>query len=181
VRSRLQKADPRSTKTRRTLLDAFFVVVLSTPYENITIDDIAKRACISRSTFYEHFAGKNALLAASLRAVFTPLADIVSVEDNLPQLTAVLEHFWANRALARSVLTGTTRPHTVEVLAKLVQNRLIRSGALLVPTRLAALQNAESLLSPITAWLLGEAQCPAARLARALRASGLGLVRALRA
>ena len=48
------------------LLDAFFVLVLTRAYEEVTVQTIAARAGVGRSTFYAHFPGKNALLAASL-------------------------------------------------------------------------------------------------------------------
>ena len=181
MRSTKKKEDPRGARTRRALLEAFSVEVLSRPYEDITVDDIARRGGISRSTFYQHFASKNALLAESLGRVFKTLADALGSEDNSRQLTAVLEHFWENRALSRALLSGSMRRHAVEVLAALVQRRFGRNNRLIVPSRIAALQIADSLLSPVGAWLAGEAHCPATRLACALRASGVSLMNALRA
>ena len=153
--------DPRRTATRRALLDSFFIAVLSTPYEDISVEALARRAGVSRSTFYANFAGKNALLAASLRG-------------------AVLDHFWENRARARGLFSPGLRGHIVDVLARLIEKRLARRVPLLLPRRLASRQLADSLLSPVIAWVLGEVHCPAPRLAQALRAAGRGLIDPLR-
>ena len=96
--------------------------------------------------------------------------------DNTPALTAVLEHFWTNRARARGVFTGTMRRHAVAVLTRLIEERLRKGGAgrlpaLPLPPRLVAIQLAEVLFAPLAAWLAGESSCSAPKLARALRRS----------
>jgi AcrR family transcriptional regulator len=175
--------DRRAVKTREALLKAFFdLVVLSTDsYETISAADIAARAGVGRSTLYEHFAGKDAILAASLARPSGTLADAVRAPDNTAALTALLEHFWGNRALARELFTGAMRRHTVAVLVRLVRERLSteRGARWLVPPPLAAIQIAEALLAPVTAWLLGAKECPAARLAHALRQSARALTQTL--
>jgi AcrR family transcriptional regulator len=168
--------DARARRSRAALLDAFFVLVLTRAYEEVTVQTIAARAGVGRSTFYAHFPDKNALLAASLARPFTTLADTVRAADNTPALTAVLEHFWTNRARARGVFTGTMRRHAVAVLTRLIEERLRKEGtgrppALPLPPRLVAIQLAEVLFAPLAAWLAGESSCSAPKLARALRRS----------
>ena len=175
--------DRRAVKTREALLRAFFELVVqsSHSYEEISAADIATRAGVGRSTLYEHFAGKDAILAASLARPFGTLADAVRAPDNTAALTAVLEHFWGNRALARELFAGAMRRHTVAVLVRLVRERLgsERGARWLVPPPLAAIQIAEALLAPVTAWLLGARECSAARLAHALRQSARALTQTL--
>ena len=177
-------ADARARRSRQALLDAFFVLVLTHPYEEVTVQTIAARAGVGRSTFYAHFPDKNALLAASLARPFSALADTVRTPDNTPALTAVLEHFWANRARARGVFTGTMRRHAVAVLTRLIEQRLRRDGtgrlpALPLPARLVAIQLAEVLFAPLAAWLAGESTCSTAKLARALRRSARAVTAAM--
>jgi len=167
-------ADARARRSRAALLDAFFVLVLSRAYEEVTVQTIAAHAGVGRSTFYAHFSSKNALLAASLARPFSILADTVREPDNTPALIAVLAHFWANRARAREVFTGTMRRHAVAVLTRLIEQRLRRDGSgrmppLPMPARLVAIQLAELLFAPLCAWLMGESACSAAKLAQALR------------
>lgn len=181
-----KSADKRVQRTRQALLDAFFHLVLTRPYDDITVQLIATRAGVGRSSFYEHFRGKGALLAASLAGPLGVLADAAGAPDNTPTLAAVLEHFWANRARARGIFTGSMRVHTVAVLARLIQERWRaqspgQRAALLLPPRLAALQLAEALFAPVSAWLTSETDCSVPRLARALRRSALALNAALRA
>ena len=77
------------------------------------------------------------------------------------------------------------RRRTVAVLARLIEQRLraeapARRTALLLPTRLAAIQLAEALFAPIAAWLAGQSACSAQQLALALRKAALALTEALR-
>lgn len=178
------RTDARAQRTREALLEAFFALVLSRPYEQITVQRIVARAGIARSTFYEHFAGKPAILTASLAGPFGLLADTVAQADNTATLTALLEHFWSNRAQTRGLFCGAMRARAVGVLARLIETRLRRSPAsrtLRLPRKLAAIQLAEVLFAPLTAWLLGEAPCSASQMARALRSAAVALTAALRA
>jgi len=177
--------DRRVQKTRQALLDAFFTLVLKAPYEDITVRDIVVRAGVGRSTLYEHFPGKDAILAASLGGPFAVLADALQPRDNTAALTALLEHFWSNRAVAPGIFAGPMRRRTVAVLVRLIEQRLraeapARRAALLIPARLAAIQLAEALFAPIAAWLAGQSACSAQQLALALRKAALALTEALR-
>ena len=178
--------DKRVQRTRKALLGAFFGLVLERRYEEIKVADIFERAGVGKSTFYEHFSGKDGILGSSLKGPFDVLADAAQRTDNTAQLIMLLEHFWANRAMARGILHGTVRRKTTAVLVDLIERRLVmdgvdKSASLIIPSRLAAIQLAESLLALITAWLTGEAQCSADALALALRrtatATLLGLSR----
>jgi AcrR family transcriptional regulator len=184
----INKARPekRSVHTRDLLLIAFRDLIMDKPYDELTVADIAGRAHVGRSTFYEHFPGKDGLLAASIAAPFSTLADTVGVNDNLPQLVELLEHFWAQRRLARELLVGAIRERSVRVLVGQIERRLRielagRKSVLILPTRLVAVQMAEMLLAPIVAWLIGESRCNAATLAVALRRSTVAYLAAMKA
>ena len=86
--------------------------------------------------------------------------------------------------MARSLLVGPMRAKVGAVLAQMierrfVQHRLAAPQSLLIPPRLAAIQLAESLLAPTTAWLVGAEACSPQRLAKALHASAAALLAAL--
>jgi AcrR family transcriptional regulator len=176
--------DRRARRSRGALLDAFFTLVLKEPYERITVQQIAERAGVARSTLYEHFSGKDELLAASLAGPFSVLADAVREQDNTEALVQVLEHFWANRGVAPGVFAGATRRHAVAVLVRLIEQRLravpaARRAALLLPPRRAATALAEALFAPVAAWTLGQSSCSARRLATSLRLGTQALTCAL--
>lgn len=178
-------SDKRVERTRQALFGAFFEIVLSRPYDEITVDEIIARAGVGRSTFYEHFKGKDEILAESVRVPFATLADAMRARDNTQELIALLDHFWGNRAVAPFMFKASARAVMAGALVELIEERfrLDRVGSpnpLIVPSRLAATQIAESLLAPITAWLLGEVECSKPALAQALRQTAIATLAALR-
>lgn len=61
---------------------------------------------ISRSTFYAHYSGIDALLADSITGPFEVLADTIRPEFVESRLVGLLERFWENRRFARGILGG---------------------------------------------------------------------------
>jgi AcrR family transcriptional regulator len=179
-------ASPKPTPhARAALLRAFGDLVTTRRYSELRIGDIVERAGVGRSTFYEHFSGKDGILAASIRGPFSALVDSTVRSANTAELVALLEHFWHNRAIARGVFMGPVRAKVSAVLAQMIEQQLDAAGKgratrLLIPARLVAAQLAESLLAPITAWLTGVAHCPAITLADALIATTGATLDALR-
>lgn len=176
-----QPRNARSKGTRSALLKAFATLVQSKAYDALEVADLTTLAGISRSTFYAHYAGMEALLADSIAGPFAVLADAVQPDFDESRLRALLEHFWENRAAARAILAGTARRKAADVLVGLIEDRLKsaglhRPGAMALPPRLVAIQLAEILLAPITAWLLGESHCSPAALASGLRRSSRALI-----
>ena len=163
--------DPRRRRTRDALQSAFILLALERRYHEIHIDDILKASGVGRSTFYVHFAGKDALLAASMGDALSLLADMPTGESDSRQVTGLLEHFWKNRALARSLFQGAALRVIRNALVQRIEARLNHSDAgwLRLPRRLAAHALADGMFSPIVAWLSGEAPCSPADLAAALR------------
>ena len=175
--------DPRKRRTRADLMAAFFSLVLSQRYHEIRVGDVLARSGVSRSTFYEHFRNKDELLAASLEGPFQTLANLVGEQADVNKVQAILEHFWQNRALARSLFQGAGLRIVRRTLVTHVENTLTQSqrSRLRVPVRLAAHGLADGLFSPVVAWLSGEAKCSAQDLAAGLHLSTAAAVRALQA
>ena len=78
------------------------------------------------------------------------------------------------------------RSKTAAVLIGQIEQRLQANGlglrgALILPTRLAAMQLAEVFLAPITAWLSAEPRCTAQTLALALRRVAVASLAAMKA
>jgi AcrR family transcriptional regulator len=175
--------DPRRRRTREDLLAAFFSLVLSRRYHEIRVADVLARAGVGRSTFYEHFRNKDALLAASLEGPFHVLTTLVTAAPEAGRVQAILEHFWENRALARSLFQGSALRVVRAALVAHVEAALGRDlrSRLRIPTRLAARALADGMFAPIDAWLCGEAKCSAHELALALQLSTAASARALQA
>jgi AcrR family transcriptional regulator len=177
----LAKTDPRRQRTRDELLTAFFGLVLSRRYHEIRIADVLAASGVGRSTFYEHFRSKDDLFFAALHGPFSILSGIVSGESSVAQISGILQHFWENRALARSIFQGAALRVVRKALVANIESRLDRDdrSRLRIPPRLAAHAIADGMFSPILAWLSGEAACSAGELASALQLSASAMSRAL--
>ncbi len=178
--SEARAGDRRVQRTQAALRLAFNQLILSRGYDAISAADIAAHADVGRSTFYEHFGSKDAILAQSLGAVLGPLADACVRSDVDPGVTPVIEHFWANRKLARALMGGRARAIMTTMLAQLIEERLAAAprspthGPSL-PLPLAAAQLAHGALGLIEAWLTGRHGSTARQIAEALGADrGIG-------
>src|SRR5262245_17675920 len=67
------RVDPRITRTRKLLVDAFMALMTEKDFEDITVQDIAARATVNRATFYAHFVDKYALVDELTREGFTQM------------------------------------------------------------------------------------------------------------
>lgn len=173
--------DSRKRRTREDLLSAFFSLALNRRYHEIRLADVLAISEVGRSTFYEHFKNKDELLVASLEGPFSILAGMTKGDSNTRQVQMILQHFWENRPLARSLFQGAALGMVRKALVMHVESCLDREHRvrLRIPTRLAAYALADGMFSPIVAWLSGEAKCDAADLAIALQDATAASVRAL--
>jgi AcrR family transcriptional regulator len=175
-------------RTRGALLDTFSKQAQSRPYEEIRIADVAEAADVGRSTFYEHFGGKDDLLLESLSPVLEVLSGAAEEADDLARLELVLSHFRENRRLARQFFSGTASRQALvrfgRDLAGRIEHRLASrlqgSGRTpVLPRQLVAAQAAQAVLGLLRAWLESEEPCSAAELAAGMRRGITALVSAL--
>lgn len=94
LKSRDEQLDKRVIRTRKLLLEAFFDLMRTKEFSQISVQDITDRAEINRATFYAHFLDKQDLFEYSVQAMFQehldatmPSADSFTVE-NLRALSA---------------------------------------------------------------------------------------------
>lgn len=85
--------DLRIRKTRRAIRSGLVKACEAKPYEHVSVADICRVSMVSRTTFYDHYTGKDA-----------PLAEVVSFL--LEDITPALEGLWFgesgdSRAVAR--------------------------------------------------------------------------------
>ena len=172
--------DSRAEQTRSALLRAFAELIFRDGFENISVQAIAAEAGTARSTFYEHFGGKEDILRASMGPFFAIIADC-TVSDSEPQhLRRVLDHMWENRRLADAIFTGHARTVLSRNQADFIEARLKTLGpAGRLPARLAAIHIGEAQLALVESWLRGRAFARTEDVATALhhssRASALAL------
>lgn len=166
------KLDRRSAKTRQACLDAFLELLLAEGYEAISVSDVILRADIGRSTFYDHYTGKEDLLRACLSVPFSALADCLLPGATAAGLTPTIAHFHQQRRLVRDLMSGPTRGLLVRSLAEMIEANLPKGDAVPIPAGLAAAMLAESQLGLLWHWLTGRDAVAPERIAAALLASG---------
>lgn len=173
-------ADRRTARTRAAIVDAYNHLVMHRRQDSIRVSDIVARANVGRSTFYEHYAGADAVFMEAVARPLALLADAAAGSAGAERLEPLLHHFWENRQRAREMLAGRQGERIARLLAELIEAHLPCGAAFLIPTRLVALQLGESALAPIRGWLMAEAPCPPEALARAICAASAATREALR-
>ena len=94
------RIDPRVTRTRKLLLDAFLSVMGEKSFDDITVQDITTRATVNRATFYAHFVDKHALVDEMIREGFTQMLQprmatpAGSAEEHLRRLLLAVCDYW---------------------------------------------------------------------------------------
>src|SRR5215467_1957520 len=113
--------DRRVRRTQATLQRALIDLVQERDLSQITVADVADRADVSRSTFYDHYQDVHELAEAACTSMLDDMFRSVlaiyaarahpSAEDPDPALTAFFTHFAEHATLYRSLLgpTGSAR------------------------------------------------------------------------
>lgn len=177
-------------RTKKAITDAFTFLVFDQKYDDIRMVDIAKTANVGRSTVYQHFRDKDAVLLASMEWVLHGLAQSAAPKADVSNITQVLEHIWAHRDLGRKILFGMTGRKLAKALN---DNVLAEIGAECAPSawqvapQFIANQMSASLMSVLQTWLRAEASetpqnlaqylvqsMAAVRCAARVKPSGLG-------
>jgi AcrR family transcriptional regulator len=163
--------DRRTQRTREALRGAFVRLVLEKGYGSFSVTDITEAANVGRSTFYQHYSGKLAMLQDAVQTQSRHLAAIVDADPAPETLVPLLLHFWEQRRRNRPFFSEPIRGVWAQVTAKLIEPRLaklVRDARPLIPLPLAALQIAETQLGLIIGWLTGRNAAKPIELAKAL-------------
>lgn len=162
--------------TRAALIRAFNRIFLQRRERMPCVSEVAQQAGVSRTTFYDHYAGMDDLHMQALSHPFAALANAIAGDPDAARLEQLLLHFWENRDRARLTLGGETREKIERLLAAMILERLPRSPAApVMPMRLAAVQLAGAQLTLLRAWLTGEAHCSPADVAQTIYSTSASL------
>lgn len=172
--------DLRSQRSRAAILGAFFGLVLERRYHEITVGGLIRRAGVARSTFYEHFRGKDELLAESLRGPFMPFVVAIDGAAAVPAVAGMLAHFWDHRRLAPGIFQGAVGHRAQGVLTAMLARGVAGRGPWRVADAVLAEQLSALHFGTISAWLGGRIAIDADALARSLVASTVALLDAQR-
>ncbi|GAA2042204.1 hypothetical protein GCM10009819_30680 [Agromyces tropicus] len=169
--------DVRVERTRRALQEALFALARERPLEDVTIADLVARAGVNRSSFYQHYADKETLLADALDAAAQRAgADLPELDEPLAAppraLLDYLAHFDENAEVYRRVLGphGSTvvRTRLRTRIEAVVVDGLAKSGTRVfegLPVDVVAAGIAGSVLGVIEAWLARDPRPPVATAA----------------
>src|SRR5262252_7135760 len=118
--------DRRVRRTQATLQRALIDLVQERDLSQITVADVADRADVSRSTFYDHYQDVHELAEAACTSMLDDMFGYVLAldtarahsadfqEDPDPALTGFFAHFAAHAGLYRSLLGPTGSARVIE-------------------------------------------------------------------
>jgi len=180
-----KKPDRRTARTRTALMSAFVELMLTRGFPDVSVEDIAARADVGRSTFYLHFRSKDDILKQSLTRPSGALAALVGQEVPIASVIAQLEHFYSQRKINRVFFAEPARAIWVRCLADLIEPRLAqllrasRGTRPILALSLIATQIAETQIALIANWLTSRNTAKADAIADALIATTRANVEAL--
>ncbi|WP_062204125.1 TetR/AcrR family transcriptional regulator [Demequina salsinemoris] len=156
--------DARVERTRARLQAALLELARERPASEVSVSDIAERAGINRSTFYQHYADKDTLLADALDAAAAKAgAQLVHVDldPDVPPALLVdfLAHIAENADIYRQALAGSPSGAVIVRLRSWVTEMVRESAAAGedsvegVPVEVLSAGFAGTILGVITAWL----------------------------
>jgi AcrR family transcriptional regulator len=129
--------DRRVERTRRVLHEALIAEILVKGYEAVTVQDVIDRADVGRSTFYTHYADKEALLIASVGQLHGFLTAHRHGDQPLAFTRAMFEHVFEQRDLGRAIF-GRKSGAAMQAQIRRMFAELVRDDlAPLVPKRRA--------------------------------------------
>jgi AcrR family transcriptional regulator len=122
-------SDPRAVRTRTKILDATCAAIVETGLQAVTMDAVAKRAGISRSTLYRHWSQMPDLILAAIEHVSISLA-VTLPKEPVARLRVIVEQLgaglrsepWGTIAAALAEC-GTRDPELARLHAELTKSR----------------------------------------------------------
>ncbi|MFF2274425.1 TetR/AcrR family transcriptional regulator [Agromyces sp. NPDC058126] len=164
--------DVRVERTRRALQEALFTLARERPLDELTVADIAARAGVNRSSFYQHYDDKETLLAdaldAAAEAAGASLPRVTEPLDGPPQaLFDYLHHFDDNAEVYRRVLgpngSAVVMARLRARIEAIVRDGIVASGSRVfegLPLDVVGAGIAGSALGVIEAWLARDPRPP---------------------
>lgn len=161
--------DRRVARTRHQLEQAMLALVAERGLDDVTVADLVERAEVNRSTFYQHYEDKHALLAdavdAAMSADQATLPPVPSeLDENPPEsLVRYLRHFETHATVYATIFGDHGSPLTVarlqERVAELAREAIEASETQPfagMPAQVAAAGLAGSVIGVLGTWIAME-------------------------
>jgi len=127
MKSKQDKQDRRSQRTRRLVSGAMMDLLREKRYDAITIQDLLDRADIGRSTFYTHYFDKQDVLASLIEQILETVSQQDSQQDARQGIIPSLALFRLAYQHQHRQLQAILRGHTGEVLLETMQITLCKT------------------------------------------------------
>ena len=111
------------TGVRGAIIAAFNRLALTRREARPPVADLIAEAKVARSTFYEHFDGRDAVLVEAFEAPLSVIADAAVGHGSVDAVVGILDHLRDYRRNAIEMLTGPLAPRFVRSLAALIEAR----------------------------------------------------------
>ena len=164
--------DARVLRSRQGLRDVLVALLHEKPLDQITVREIAGRAGVGYTTFFRHYANKEALLddlaaeeIARMTALTAPIYDAV---DARAACLALCAYIWEHRTLWAALLAGAPGVVRDEMVRQGRAEAAARPGGSGLPTELAVALAAAVIVELMGWWLRQAEPWPAARVAEVL-------------
>lgn len=156
----MRARDTRGRRSMDALLRALLELLDECSFEKITVEDIAARAGIGRSTFYRHFASKDSLMEAIAKTEIEQLVDLavplLDGPETLASSLQVARYVDQHRSLWSILLTGgaaaVMRQRFVE-LAQLRGASHTRHSDVSIPLDLGTVWGVAATIEILAWWL----------------------------
>lgn len=164
--------DPRIARTRQSLQQALFDLARERGLDEISVADIAERAGVNRSSFYQHYSDKDTLLADAIDAVVEEAgAEIPVLSEISPEPPAILveylRHVEDNAAVYARVFGEHGSPIALARLRDRIQTIVIDAVASShadafgdIPSDVLAAGLSGSVLGVLDVWLSRDPRPP---------------------
>jgi len=164
--------DPRIARTRQSLQQALFDLARERELDDISVADIAERAGVNRSSFYQHYSDKDTLLADAIDAVVEEAgAELPMLYEISPEPPAILieylRHVEENAAVYARVFGEHGSPIALARLQARIQTIVIDAVASShadafgdIPSDVLAAGLSGSVLGVLGVWLSRDPRPP---------------------
>ena len=143
-----------SSNTETAIIDAFVALALERRYDAIRVADLIVHAGVGKSTFYEHFRGKDDVLLTAMQPILLALATAASGRAARSYVRSVIEHLWERRSVARPIMDSAA----ASILQRRLADAIARHGggqANTMDVPLSAIGIAAGQLAMLRCWLSG--------------------------
>lgn len=146
-------------KTEYLLANALMNLLRVHPFSRITVDSICIEAMVSRSTFYQHFEDKYALLRFMLNLTNRERINLLSGKRLRDYIHSLLEHIKSEINIFRNVLSSgydkevldiILEPHFTNIRNAMMQHLKNDEN---IPVDVAAYYHASAVVSTIIMWV----------------------------